>query len=81
MTILDQLTELYWGLGEYSIDDRRRMKAVVHELSQIIRSWAPDESRARISFLTIHEVADRLLRETEDARRQTTDAQEIAARS
>jgi hypothetical protein len=80
MTILDQLTELYWGLGEYSIDDRRRMKAVVHELSQIIRSWAPDERRGRISFLTIHEVADRLLHEIEEPTGQITEAQEIPER-
>jgi hypothetical protein len=69
MNLLDQLTELYWGLGEYSIDDRRRMKAVVHELSQTIRSWAPDEGQARICFLAINEVADRLLRETEEAKK------------
>jgi hypothetical protein len=69
MNLLDQLTELYWGLGEYSIDDRRRMKAVVHELSQTIRSWAPAEDQARICYLAINEVADRLLRETEEAKK------------
>lgn len=66
MTLLDGLTELYWNLGEYSIDDRRRMKAVVHEISQIIRSWAPDEDKARITHLAITGVADRLLQETMD---------------
>ena len=66
MTLLDGLTELYWNLGEYSIDDRRRMKAVVYELSQIIRSWAPDEGQARITHLAITGVADRLLQETMD---------------
>ena len=65
--LLDSLSELYWSLGEYSIDDKRRMKAVVHELSQTIRSWAPDEGQARICHLAINEVADRLLRETEEA--------------
>lgn len=68
MNLLDQLTELYWGLGEYSIDDRRRMKAVVREISQTVRAWAPDEDRARICHLAINEVADRLLREIEEAR-------------
>jgi hypothetical protein len=61
--LLDSLSELYWSLGEYSIDDRRRMKAVIHELSQTIRSWAPDEGQARICYLAINEVADRLVRE------------------
>ena len=69
MNLLDQLTELYRDLGEYSIDDRRRMKVVVHELGQIIRSWAPDEGQARICYLAINEVADRLLRETEEAKK------------
>ena len=63
MKLIDSLSELYWSLGEYSIDDKRRMKAVVHELSQTIRSWAPDEGQARICYLAINEVADRLLRE------------------
>ena len=63
MKLLENLTDLYWGLGEYAIDDRRRMKAVVHEISQIIRSWAPDEGQARICHLAINEVADRLIRE------------------
>lgn len=67
MNLLDNLTQLYWSLGEYSIDDRRRMKAVVHEISQMIRTWAPSSEQARICHLAINEVADRLLRETEDA--------------
>jgi hypothetical protein len=63
MKLIDSLSELYWSLGEYSIDDKRRMKAVVSELSQTIRSWAPDEGQARICHLAINEVADRLMRE------------------
>jgi hypothetical protein len=63
MKLIDSLSELYWSLGEYSIDDKRRMKAVVSELSQVIRSWAPDEGQARICYLAINEVADRLTRE------------------
>lgn len=63
MKLIDSLSELYWSLGEYSIDDKRRMKAVVSELSQVIRSWAPDEGQARICHLAINEVADRLTRE------------------
>jgi len=64
MNLIDSLTELYWSLGEYSIDDKRRMKAVMLELAQTIRSWAPDEGQARICFLAINEVADRIVRET-----------------
>lgn len=63
MKLLDSLSDLYWSLGEYSIDDRRRMKAVVHEISQTIRTWAPDPGQARICHLAVNEVADRLIQE------------------
>jgi len=66
MTLLNNLTDLYWSLGEYSIDDRRRMKAVVHELAGVIRTWAPDPGQARICHLAINEIADRLLKEVEE---------------
>jgi hypothetical protein len=65
MNLLDQLTELYWSLGEYSIDDRRRMKTVVKEIAKTVRTWAPDKGQARICHLAINEVADRLEREVE----------------
>jgi hypothetical protein len=38
----------------------------VHEISSIIRTWAPDPGQARICHLAINEIADRLLREVED---------------
>ena len=66
MKLIDSLTQLYWSLGEYSIDDKRRMKAVMLELAQEIRTWAPDEGQARICYLAINEVADRLVRETQE---------------
>jgi len=66
MTLLNNLTDLYWSLGEYSIDDRRRMKAVVYELAGVIRTWAPDPGQARICHLAINEIADRLLKEVEE---------------
>ena len=66
MKLIDNLAELYWSLGEYSIDDKRRMKAVMLELAQTIRTWAPDEGQARICYLAINEVADRIVRETEE---------------
>ena len=74
MNLLDKATELYWSFGEYGIDDRRRMKAVLYELATEIRTWAPDEGRARICFLAINEVADRIIRECND----NTTQQEVA---
>jgi len=58
--LLAALIELNQSLGAYEIDDERRMRAVVHEISRVIRSWAPPEERARIAYLTAHEIADRL---------------------
>jgi hypothetical protein len=66
MKLIDNLIELYWSLGEYSIDDKRRMKAVMLELASEIRTWAPDEGQARICYLAINEVADRIVRETQE---------------
>ena len=66
MKLLDALTELYWSLGEYHIDDRRRMKTVVKEIARIVRDWAPPEEQARICHMAITEVADRLEREIEE---------------
>jgi hypothetical protein len=66
MKLLENLIELYWSLGEYSIDDKRRMKAVMLELASEIRTWAPDEGQARICYLAINEVADRIVRETQE---------------
>jgi hypothetical protein len=64
MTLSESLSEVYWTMSEYSIEDPRRMGMVLYELAQIIRTWAPDESQARICYLAINEVADRLIRET-----------------
>lgn len=66
MKLLDELTELYWSLGEYSIDDKRRMKTVIREIAKRVRTWAPDKGQARICYLAINEVADRLEREVEE---------------
>jgi hypothetical protein len=45
---------------------RSRMRGVVQLLADELRSWAPDEGQARICHLAINEVADRLLRDTQD---------------
>jgi hypothetical protein len=63
--LLDSATELYWSFGEYGIDDRRRMKAVLYQLADEIRTWAPQESQARICYLMTNEIADRIKRECE----------------
>ena len=65
MKLIDNLIELYWSLGEYSIDDNRRMKAVMLELASEIRTWAPDPGQAKICHLAINEVADRIVREAQ----------------
>jgi hypothetical protein len=63
--LLDACTELYWSFAEYGIDDRRRMKAVLYHLAEEVRTWAPDESQARICFLMTNEIADRIKRDCE----------------
>lgn len=54
----------YWQDRNALIDDHSRMRAVIEVLSDEIRKWAPDEGQARICYLAINEVADRLLRDT-----------------
>lgn len=61
MSLLNDLNEVYWSLGQYGIDDERRMRAVIHELSERIREWAPDRNKAEICYLTINGVATRLM--------------------
>ena len=73
MKLIDNLIELYWSLGEYSIDDKRRMKAVMLELASEIRTWAPDPGQARICHLAINEVADRIVRETQEVDSEAAD--------
>ena len=54
----------YWQDRNALIDDHSRMRAVIEVLSDEISKWAPDEGQARICYLAINEVADRLLRDT-----------------
>lgn len=61
--LLTECLNLYWELGEYSIDDKRRMQAVIKALSDEVRTWAPPEGQAAICSRAINEVADRLLRD------------------
>lgn len=59
---LKRLTELYWEARGTTIDNPERMKPVVLEISQLLKSWAPDEGQARICHLAIVETADKLAR-------------------
>lgn len=43
---------------------KQRMVAVLELLAAEIRGWAPDPGQARICYLAINEVADRLIRES-----------------
>jgi len=67
MNLLDKTTELYWSFAEYGIDDRRRMKAVLYELASEIRTWAPRVEEAKICYLAINEIADRIIRECNES--------------
>lgn len=56
----------YWTDRQALIDDRCRMRAVVEVIAEEVRRWAPDKGQAKICHLAINEVADRLLRDTND---------------
>jgi hypothetical protein len=56
----------YWTDRQALIDDRCRMRAVVEVIADEVRRWAPDKGQAKICHLAINEVADRLLRDTND---------------
>ncbi len=45
---------------------RARMSGVLQLLADELRTWAPEKGQARICHLAINEVADRLLRESDD---------------
>ena len=66
MNLLQNCLSVQNALGEYGIDDKRRMKEVIREIANTIRTWAPDLGQARICHLAINEVADRLIREAQE---------------
>ena len=67
MNLLENCLSVQNSLGEYGIDEKRRMKEVIREIANTIRSWAPDAGQARICHLAINEVADRMIREITEA--------------
>jgi hypothetical protein len=42
------------------------MQGVIQLLADEVRTWAPDKGQAKICHLAINEVADRLLRDSDD---------------
>lgn len=60
--------DAYWCADNVhmTIASRLRMKPVLRVVAEEIRKWAPDKGQARICYLAINEVADRLVRITEE---------------
>jgi hypothetical protein len=60
------LIDAYWcdRNNSLTMHSKQRMVAVLELLAAEIRSWAPDKGHARICYLAINEVADRLIRES-----------------
>lgn len=54
----------YWQDREALIDGHSRMQAVIKVIADEVRTWAPDPGQARICYLAINEVADRLIRDS-----------------
>lgn len=67
--LLTCLTDAFWCDRNNSLTmfSKQRMVAVLELLAAEIRSWAPDPGQARICYLAINEVADRLIRESTNA--------------
>ncbi len=63
--LLGRCMAAYWQDRQALIDDRCRMAAVAEVIAQEVRTWAPDKGQARICYLAINEVADRLNRDTQ----------------
>ena len=55
----------YWHDREALIDGHSRMQAVMTVIAEEVRTWAPDPGQARICYLAINEVADRLIRDSD----------------
>ena len=58
----------YWD-NKHSVAvlrSRSRMQGVIQLLADEVRTWAPDKGQAKICHLAINEVADRLLRDSDD---------------
>lgn len=67
MNLLESCLAVENALGEYGIDERRRMKEVIREIANTIRTWAPDPGQSRLCHMVINDVADRMIREITEA--------------
>lgn len=62
--LITKVLDAYWSSENVHLTmaSRLRMKPVLRAIAEEIRTWAPDEGQARICYLAINEVADRLVR-------------------
>jgi len=66
--LITRLLTEYWDDRHTTstLRSHTRMGAVLQLLASEIKTWAPDPGQARICYLAINEVADRLTREAND---------------
>lgn len=60
--LIDRCIDAYWDecLKVHGIHSRQRMQLVFELLAEEISQWAPSKEQAKICYLAINEVADRL---------------------
>ena len=70
--LLERMIDAFWCLenNHLTVSSKHRMVSVLQLLAKEIRTWAPDEGQARICWLAINEVADRLVREADKGKLQ-----------
>ena len=61
LDLLQQCVDEYWHHNDATLDASSRMSAVFRLIAANIKCWAPSKSDAKITYLAINEVADRLL--------------------
>ena len=66
-SLISRCLNAYWQDSEYTIDAIQRMQAVLALVSDEVREWAPAKEQARICHTMVHEIADRLLRDSDQA--------------
>lgn len=64
---LKQLTDIYWQSSDATINDPGRMKAVVLQISELFKTWAPSKGQAPICHMAITEAAEMLARWAQEA--------------
>lgn len=66
--LMQRVLDAYWSVdnNHLTISSKLRMASVLRAIAEEIRTWAPPESQARICHLMTNEIADRLVRESEE---------------